>query len=266
MTCVSYEREVFANAPLAYVACEVRFPLAPSLTGEESLTSFATAFADTLPIPEVASFVPSPEMDAGDGPERQLRFLDKPRTASVAVTRRSVSVEATHYEGWDSFKPRVLQAIEATTEIARIVGVERIGLRYINEIRVPDHVADASGWQGWIDEGIVSHLQPIPGYTAESSQTVVDLRGEGRRMVARYAALVGSGVVSDQPLRRKTPATVGPFFVIDTDSYCEAPGEEMLECTSEALNPVLDELHEPLGELFQRTITDKSRILFRGGT
>ena len=262
---MSYQREVFANAPLAYVACEVRFPLAPSLTGEDSLMSFATAFADTLPIPEVATFLPSPDMDAGEGPERQLRFLDKARTASVAVTRRSVSVEVTHYDGWDHFKPRVLQAIEATTGIAPIVGVERIGLRYINEIRVPDEVADASGWKGWIAEGVVSHLEPIPGYTAESSQTVIDLRGEGGRMVARYAALVGSGVVSDEPLRRKTPATVGPFFVIDTDSYRETPGEEMLACTSEALDPVLDELHEPLGELFQRTITDKSRNLFRGG-
>ena len=263
---MSYQREVFANAPLAYVACEVRFPLAPSLTGEDSLTSFATALADTLPIPEVATFLPPPDMDAGEGPERQLRFLDKARTASVAVTRRSVSVEVTHYNGWDYFKPRVLRAIEATTGIAPIVGVERIGLRYINEIRVPDEVADASGWKRWIDEGVVSHLEPIPGYTAESSQTVIDLRGEGGRMVARYAALVGSGVVSNEPLRRKTPATVGPFFVIDTDSYRETPGEEMLDCTSKALDPVLDELHEPLGELFQRTITEESRDLFRGGT
>lgn len=263
---MSYKREVFVNAPLAYVACEVRFPLAPSLTGEDSLIAFATAFADTLPIPEVSTFLPSPEMDAGDGPERQLRFLDKARTASVALTRRSVSIEATHYDGWDHFKPGVLQAIRATTGIAPIVGVERIGLRYINEIRVPGPVTDASGWKGWIDEGIVSHLEPIPGYTAESSQTVIDLRGQGGRMVARYAALVGSGVVSDQPLRRKVPANQGPFFVIDTDSYRETPGEEMLECTSGALDPVLDELHEPLGELFQRAITDKSRNLFRGGT
>ena len=85
-------------------------------------------------------------------------------------------------------------------------------------------------------------------------------------MVARYAALVGSGVVSDEPLRRKVPAAAGPFFVVDTDSYRETPGEEMLDCTSEVLDSVLDELHEPLGELFQRTITDKSRNLFRGGT
>lgn len=257
---------MFTDAPLAYVACEVRFPLAPSLTGEESLVSFAGAFVDTLPIPEISTFLPSPEMDVGDGPERQLRFLDKARTASVAITRRSISVEATHYDGWDHFKPSVLRAIRATTGIAPIVGVERIGLRYINEIRVPDQVTDASGWKEWIDADIVSHLEPIPGYTAESSQTVIDLQGEAGRMVARYAALVGSGVVSDQPLKRKVPATFGPFFVIDTDSYRETPDEEMLDCTSEALDPVLDELHEPLGELFQRAITDKSRNLFRGGT
>lgn len=263
---MSYQREVFADAPLAYVACEVRFPLAPSLTGEESLASFAAAFADTLPVPEVATFRPSPEMDAGDGPERQLRFLDKARTVSVAVTRRSVSLEATHYDDWHHFKPSVLRAIQATTEIAPIVGVERIGLRYINEIRVPEPVEDALGWRGWIDSAIVGQLEPIPGYTAESSQTVVDLRGAGGRMMARYAALTGAGVVSDQPLRRKTLGDVGPFFVIDTDSYREMRDEKMIDCTSEVLDPVLDELHEPLGELFQRVITDKSRDLFRGGS
>lgn len=261
---MSYQREVFANAPLAYVACEARFPLAPSLTGEESLASFVAAFADTLPIPEVSTFLPSPEMGAGDGPEKQIRFLDKAKTASVAVTRRSVSVEATHYDGWDCFKPSVLRAIEAVASVAPIVGVERVGLRYINEIRVPDPVLDVSGWTKWIAAGVVSHLELIPGYTTESTQTVIEMSGFGRQVVARCAALVGSGVVGDQPLRRKTPATVGPFFVIDTDSYREAPGEEMLDCTSEALSPVLDELHEPLGELFQRAITDRSRQLFRG--
>ena len=261
---MSYQREMFANAPLAYVACEARFPLAPSLTGEEALASLVAAFADTLPIPEVSSFLPPSDMGAGDGPERQLRFLDKAKTASVAVTRRSVSVEATRYDGWDRFKPSVLRAIEAVAGIAPIVGVERIGLRYINEIRVPDPVLDVSGWTRWIARGVISNLDPIPGYTTESNQTVIEMRGPGQRVVARYAALVGSGVVGDQPLRRKTQTTVGPFFVIDTDSYREAPDEEMLDCASEALNPVLDELHEPLGELFQRAITERSRQLFRG--
>lgn len=260
---MSYQREVFANAPLAYVACEVRFPLAPSLTGEAALASLVEAFADTLPIPEVSTFLPSPEMGAGDGPEKQLRFVDKAKTASVAVTRRSVSVEATHYDAWDCFKPSVLRAIEAVAAVAPIVGVERIGLRYINEIRVPDPVPDVAGWTRWIAAGVVSRLDPIPGLTTESTQAVIEMRGPGQRVVARYAALVGSGVVGDQPLRRKTPATEGPFFVIDTDSYREAPGAEMLDCTSEALSPVLDELHEPLGELFQRVITDRSRRLFR---
>ena len=261
---MSYHREVFATAPLAFVACEVRFPLAPRLTGEDALESFAEAFADTLPVPEIASFPPPPEMDAGDGPERLLRFLNKARTASVAVTRRSLSVESTHYEGWDRFKPSVLQAIETTTQIAGIVGVERTGLRYINEIRVPDQITDASDWGAWINEGIVGRLTPLPGYTLESSQTVIELRGASGRIVARYAALVGTGVVSDKPMKRRAPVTVGPFFVIDTDSFCETPDAEMIACTTDALDPMLEELHEPLGEIFQRTITDKSRDLFRG--
>ncbi len=261
---MSYQREVFARAPLAYVACEVRFPLSLKLTEDEVLASFAEAFADLLPIPEVSNFIPHPEMGLNEGPEKQLRLLDKAKTASVSLTRRAVSVEATHYDGWDTFKSIVLRAAKSAAELAPIVGVERIGLRYINEIRVPDPISDTSRWAGWITEGVISQLEPISGYTTESAQTVIEMHNQAKRLLARYAALVGSGVVGDQPLRRQLPTKDGPFFVIDTDSYLQAPDEKMLDFTSTALSPVLDELHEPLGELFQRAITDKSRELFRG--
>lgn len=38
----------------------------------------------------------------------------------------------------------------------------------------------------------------------------------------------------------------------------------MLSFSPEVLAPVLDELHDPVGAMFQNAITDKSRALFRG--
>ena len=261
---MSYAREVFANAPLAFVACEIRFPLAPKITGDGSLQSLTEVFVDTLPIPEVATFRSIPEMDALGDPERQLRFLNKERTTSVAVTRNSLVVETTDYVEWEYFKPLVLEAVRAVQESVRIVGAERVGLRYIDEIRVPDKITDVSGWTGWINNNVLSHLDPMPGYTTESFQTVIELSGPGGQIVVRYTALDGAGVVSGEPLKRRSQTTEGPFFVIDTDSYRDVPGTEMLSFSPEVLAPVLDELHEPVGAMFQNAITDKSRALFRG--
>ena len=260
---MSYAREVFANAPLAFVACEIRFPLAPKLTGDGSLESLTEVFADTLPIPEVATFGSTPEMDALGDREGQLRFLNKERTTSVSVTRNSLVVETTDYGEWEDFKPLVLEAVRAVQESVRIVGAERVGLRYIDEIRIPDKITDVSGWSGWINNDVLSHFAPMPDYTPESFQTVIELSGPSGQIVVRYAALDGVGVVSNQPLKRRSQTTEGPFFVIDTDSYRDTPGEEMLSFTTEVLAPVLDELHEPVGTMFQNAITDKSRALFR---
>ncbi len=185
---MSYRREVFANAPLAYVACEVRFPLTPNLTGDESLELLAAAFADTLPIPDFMSVRPAGEMEATQDIERGLRFLNKARTASIAVTRRSLVTEVTSYSRWENFKPLVLRAIEAVADTKRIIGAERIGLRYINEVRVPGSISDLSGWRGWISDDVLGRVEPISGYRAESSQTVIYLKGEKLNATARYAS------------------------------------------------------------------------------
>jgi len=261
---VSYESETFANAPLAWVACEIRFPLVPSLTGDDSFESLTEAFFDTFPIPVSPVMVtPTGETDTPGG-ERQFRFLNRSRTMSVSLTRRSLVVENTDYKEWGSFKSDIIGAVEVVGNSAKIVGVERIGLRYIDEIRVNDDAEDALRWKGWISDEVLGYLQPVPGYTPESSLTVIHLKKGSNGLEVRYAALTGRGVVSDEPLKRRHPALDGPFFVIDTDSFRDAPGDEMLDFTPDILIRVLDELHDPIGIAFQNAITDRSRDLFRG--
>lgn len=261
---MGYDREVFANAPLVYVAFEARFPLVPTLTDDESLAHFADVFSERLPVPDTAALMSARDAAAGAGPERLLRFMNRERTVSVAVTRTSLSVETTSYDQWPSFRELIVSAVETVAGRARVAGVERVGLRYIDEIRVPDLIPDAASWSGWIADDVLGHFSLVPAMTAESFTTEATFAGESGRMVVRYAALDGTGVVSDEPLRRAIPATEGPFFVIDADSFRDAPGALMLDFTSEVIGHAVDELHDPLGVLFQSTITDRSRELFRG--
>lgn len=252
---MEYTREVFANAPLAFVVCEFRFPQAPRLTSDEAFIALTDAFADTLVIPE--------EERTDNGAERRFRFLDRRRRLSVVVARDALSVETTDYTEWTDFKPFVLEAVDVVGATARVVGVERIGLRYINEIRVPEQITDATRWKRWISDEMLGPVGGIPGYTPAGFQAMTQLTRGNTHLHIRCAALVGSGVVADQPLRRRRAVAEGPFFVIDTDSYTETPGEDMGGFTTRDLDPALDDLHEPLEALFHRAINDELREVFR---
>ena len=265
---MEHKREVFPNAPLAFVTCEIRFPLAPRLANDESFEALAETFAGTFPIPEqeknyTITIHPDGEPAIESNAVPRFRFLNKARTMSIVATQNSLAVETTDYDEWDSFKVTILRAIEAVASLAKITGVERVGLRYIDEVRVPENIADASGWQGWISEDVLGHLELIAGYIPESSQKAIHLKGPTGQLMVRYAALNGGGVVSDQPLKRRTPALDGPFFVIDTDSHRDTPNEEMLNFDPEVLAPVLDDLHKPAGDIFHGAITERSRQHFR---
>ena len=200
---------------------------------------------------------------AADWPERLFRFLSRDRTTSVALTRSSMSVETTSYSEWRDFRSLVTFAITVVRDCVKVAGVERVGLRYIDEIRVPEPVPDPAGWSGWVNEDVLRHLNVAAGMSPTSFTTAIALRGGNNHMLVRFAALKGPGVVSDEPLERPFSPDEGPFFVIDVDSYQDTSGAEMFDFDAEHVAVVLDELHEPVGLVFQNTITDRARELFR---
>lgn len=264
---VAASRGVYPHAPLVFVTCEIRFPLAPSLGSDATLEALTTAFSAALPLPDEVPLAAADDAAALLArPERLFRFTNRNRTLSAAVSRSSLSVEATAYNGWAEFKSHVFDAVRVIADQTRIVGIERIGLRYINEIRVPIPVDDASGWAGWVSPALLDHLSLMPEGAPETLTSQVALRRGGAGLLVRYASLRDGGAISDEPLRRTIPASEGPFFVIDTDSFRVMPNEHMLDFDIQALEPVLDDLHEPLGEVFEGCITDRARAVFRGET
>ncbi len=261
---MGYTREVYTNAPLVFVTCEIRFPLVPRLTDDDTLNRLVEQFSDSLPIPATATMEwADDDTDDGDETQRLLRFSNRERTSSVVLTRTSLSIETTSYSEWPEFRSLIMQAIGVVAGSVRVAGVERVGLRYIDEIRVPEPITDAAEWSDWIAADILSHLKMVPDMSPASFTTAAVLHNGNHHMLVRYAAMVGSGVVADKPLRRRTQPSEGPFFVIDVDSYRDTSGSEMIDFDTEPVATVLDELHEPIGKLFQRSITDHARELFR---
>lgn len=261
------QREVFSSAPLEFVACEIRVPTAPKLLRDDTFEALADALSDVLPIPDqehVQTLTVIAGQDGGVESERRYRFLNRERTASAVVARNAITVETTDYREFSEFRALVLRVVDAVAASTKIVGVERVGLRYIDEIRVPDTITDSNGWRGWISDDVLGVLSVAEGYVPNAFQTVLRLDGpESTGVVLRYAAMVGDGVVGDGPLRRRAATASGPFFVIDTDSFRVTTGPDMDDFDHDRIAAALDVIHQPVGTIFHRAITDRLREEFR---
>jgi uncharacterized protein (TIGR04255 family) len=144
--------------------------------------------------------------------------------------------------------------------------LRRIGLRYINEIRVPEPLTDVRDWAAWIDAAVLGAMSVAPvevPVRAAQGAVAFDLSNGGGLNVG-YAAIPQGTVVTPQFLvRPEFPP--GPAFVIDIDGYFEFSEGVTMQLNNEVVGDILSSVHGPVGGAFQRTITDNARSLFRGG-
>ncbi len=255
------ESEIYPNAPLEFVACEYQFPISPSLGADEVLPALHRRLFDWLPLvePEVQSTL----IVGGGAPivSRQLRFLSRDRRQSVVVSQNRVSIETTDYPGWAKFRSLVSQALDAVAGIGPMIpGLSRVGLRYIDEVRVPERGLSDGGWSRYIDPRLSGAASvTLQGRLPTELLGVIQFDlGDGYSTVVRYGARRGQ-TVGGAPLRRRVPdLPSGEYFLIDIDSFCET-GESLPEFSAEASLSVADRLHQPVRALFESSITDDLR-------
>lgn len=261
------QQEVYPSAPLALVAAEVRYPQTPEIFGRGQFLDLKQALAEAAPIAEEGkeqSFTIS--MTATEAPtmteQAQYRFASRDRTSVVVLTNSSLIVETTEYAGYQSFRPLLARAIEALEKVARPSGLLRVGLRYLDEIRVPTIVEPPGDWTGYLHPALLTVLQwtgAVDGLSVASWQSVAEMQHEsGTDLVVRYGPKFGYAVNPQGPTRRKLVPPPGPFYLIDIDSSWQA-GEEVPEFSGHDVLKTSDTLHEPVRSIFESIITDKLR-------
>lgn len=263
-----YEREVYPHSPLEFVAAELRFPYAPRLGRPDAIDSLTETLRDILPIPrqdEVASY-----LLAADGPHRGKtetvhRLMNRGRTASVKVSQASVTIETTHYTNWGDFRSLLDRCLKALAAIDAIVGVERAGLRYVNEVRVTDPITTPADWLEYLNPSLVCQLKLTEQYEVQTLDGALVFRRDGNAgIVFRYATLDGPGVIGDDPLRKRSRDRTGPVFVLDVDSFWEPALEDLADFDTAHIVGKYDELHEPVGVLFELSLSERLRDILRG--
>ncbi len=257
------DREVYPNAPLRFVAFEVRFPASPTLATQELRRVLFEALRGTFPISQSApgpvevQIVPGAQplvQSSGD----QLQMVDRTRRRAVTVGTRALLVQTTDYTRYESFAEWIglaVRALEATGEAA---AMERIGLRYTDEIRIPgvDRPAD---WAPYVAPTMLGPIDLLGAADASTTQGLVEFApAERQRLVMRYGAGSGWMVAPDGVLRTKSSES-GPYFLIDLDSFWTAPEDELPEFVADEVLRICDELHSPVRVAFEAAITEKLR-------
>ncbi|NRQ36621.1 TIGR04255 family protein [Nonomuraea sp. NN258] len=266
-----YERrEIYPNPPLQLVVAEVRYPASPRLRHEDTLDRLRLALEDILPIQRREQTVELEITDEGSQTSRTLelfRLTNRESTISAAITQGATIFESTFYTEFSEFRRLIRRVLEVLADQSLIPAIERLGLRYIDEIRVPGKIRDAADWSEWVSPELVAMAGPWRDNAARSFQSVVTYSiGPDMGMNFRCIAAEGPGVfVKGTVLKPRRQKASGPYFVLDIDSYWEASEtSEARKFDVEGTVELFDRLHAPTGKRFQDALNDRSRAVFRG--
>jgi len=253
------DHKVYRNPPIAMVAVEVRHSGTDPVT-EAGYTAIRQKLRKQWPVQLPAQDV---ALNFGSsGPSTVVseyrRFASRDRRTAIVIRPGSTTVETVDYKGWDDLQLTLRVALDVRVEVSEPSGYERVGLRYIDEVRVPSE-GDAMDWTPWVHASLLA-AKPDEGVDLPLS----DWQGmsqfgpaDGRALVLRYGPREGYAVEPNGPLRRAgTPA--GSFFLLDFDSFWETSGP-VPEFEPDELMVRCDDLHAPVRRLFEGLITDKLR-------
>lgn len=261
------DREVYPNAPVALVAIEVRHPPAEPLP-KAAAAALKRSLATEFPLSMPATTVTLTASAGGMTQEAQKwpRYVNRDKTSSVTFREDALVVETTRYERYDHLRELAALAVEIRQRIAPVDGVDRIGMRYVNEVRVPE-LQSPSDWALWVAPALAgpATLGPPLGPSVNTWQGVAvfgDPVGVGTTV--RHGSFEGYAVNPAGDLRRPTPPP-GPFFLIDIDSYW-TPVDETPKLERDSMLTHLDGLNSSVKALFEGLITDRLRneVLRRG--
>lgn len=145
------------------------------------------------------------------------------------------------YPTWQGFKPRTEMAWSGLQSVAEIKGLERIGLRYINRIKLPEK-------EPKLDDYFEFYLTIGPRLPQNMVSFIVG--AEFPYMQGRDHCRVQLGTAPDSGQES--------LYILDIDYFLARPRAVEV---SDALQWI-EEAHSRVEEVFEGCITDRLRTLF----
>ncbi|WP_289068354.1 TIGR04255 family protein [uncultured Bifidobacterium sp.] len=266
--------EIYPNAPIVLMVAEIKHTEHGPLD-ERQIRRMTEAVKETLPIREEDEERNPIIIGAPDNSQpsievaqtKVMRWSSRDKRTIIKVKPDAISVETTQYHRYADIRQLLENALHALADTVAVDGVTRIGLRYIDEIRVPSEGdSGLPDWGEWVDRSLLGPSGVEVGHglapAANTGTTVFSDDGE-MMLVLRYGAQDAYVIGSTPQLRRPLPSP-GPLFKLDIDSYWQP--EDVPEFDPDDILARSDKLHEPVRSMFEGLITDKLRneVLRRG--
>ncbi|MFO8074262.1 MAG: TIGR04255 family protein [Polyangia bacterium] len=220
--------------------CELRIPTVLELENSPP-RKFAKAVKHDYPVYNRGHGV---AVNFGPGPATQAithAFYDRKRRWIASFKSSALTLETSHYQGFDDFHTRVMRIVAASKEERDSDFFVRVGLRYINTLPV----GQEDGLEGWINKDLATPLlEGTYGSVREFWQTV---RGEATS--GGYTLRHGlKEIAPPPPGAQRSPTN----YVLDMDFYRENVEEAELD-------GLLWSLHDESFRLFAWAIGEKAR-------
>lgn len=238
-------RRFYSTNTLRLVICQLRFPVMHRFDEPGALAAFHDVLKERYPrsAPEQQLALTVGPAGAVPGPASVLwRFQGIEDGWSVAVARDFVSIETTTYERFEHLRERVAEVLEAIIALGVTVR-ERLGLRYIDEIRHPQ-AARPGDWRELIEEELLGMVggERLGDDVIQALQEI-RLREQHGSVTIRHGYL-GAEATGNEP-----------FYLLDLDYFDEhsatlVPGEVLDR---------IDGYHRTIHNLFETAIKQKLR-------
>jgi len=261
------EREIYPNAPLVLMAIEVRHPQCDPLERRQ-IGQLSRTLIGLLPLPGELNEV---SLLVQGGPNTQPvqqqvvssvpRWTSRDKRTALTVRQDSLVIETTDYGSYERVRELLEVALRARVAVAAPAGIDRVGLRYIDEIRAPiENGAGTPDWREWVDSSLLgpTHIgDDLELVSVVNEGLAVFSNDRNRALVLRYGAQRDYAVHSTPELRRPLPPP-GPLFKLDIDSFWQA-GDAVPEFDPEVIVGQADALHLPVRGVFESLITERLR-------
>lgn len=249
----------YPNAPLVLVALEVRYP---ELADPIPTSDLRRVLRELLPVPGslthselTLAFNSEPVVTQRDFP----RFATRDGRTSLVLTPTSLVLETSTYDSYETFRSLVESSVKAVYDLMAIDGIRRLGLRFIDEIRVPGIDQLPGDWNQWIVDGLLVPIAPqlhvSKGELAPRTwqgNVAYDTGDDEWTVKLRYGPTYGQALSPNSPTKGPTRED-GVYFLLDSDAAWQ-PMDEVPAFTVDSILAACDRVHEPLSVLFKSVV------------
>lgn len=211
------------------------------------------ASISSFPIPEPRKFI-TKELQVSkqatqetkekvtEGTEWIFHSRDKEKT--LTITHDNVNISYKGYESFHILRNDFINILEAMFKEYQELQSSRLGLRYINEIKLSEN--NILDWNDYLDENLLTMLKvPKENKNIARAFNNLILNYEGIIIKFQYGMFNPD---FPAPVRKK-------IFILDYDAYYRGPQN------FEEINQSIDIFHEKIEAFFESNIKDKLRGL-----